>query len=80
MGMGEAINLIFVVIITRAWIPCYIVLGFGTQLYHPLRHSGTWESASAQRTGIISLCTDERIHIGGVVFGTNGTEGHCQHE
>ena len=80
MRMGESVNLVLVVVVSRARVPGDVILGFRTQLHHPLRHRSPREGTSAQRTRIVGLCANEGIHIRCVVLGMHGTEGHCPHE
>ena len=73
VGMGEAINDVFVVVVTRTGIPSDHQLGLGTQLHHALGHRGARKGATTQRSRFISLCADEGIDILGVVVGALGT-------
>ena len=61
MSVGEAENGIFVVIVARARIPSDHLFGIRAQLHHTLRHSGAGEGASAKRTCLVGLRSDERI-------------------
>ena len=80
MGMGKAVNLVFVVVVTRTGVPSDVVFGFRAQLHHTLWHGSTGEGASAQRPGIVRLCANERIYERCIVVGISGTESHCQQE
>ena len=65
--MRETIYFVFVVVVATARIPSDHLLGLRAELYHTLRHRGTWEGASAESTGFVSLRTDKRVDIDGVI-------------
>ena len=78
VGMGEAIDDVFVVVITRTGVPSDHLFRLGTQLHHALRHCGTREGAAAEGARLVGLCADEGIDVLGVVVGALGAEEEGQ--
>ena len=69
VGMCEAVDNVFIVIIALARIPSDQLFRLWTQLYHALRHGRAWEGTAAKGTCLVGLRPDEGIHILSVVVG-----------
>ena len=69
MGMGEAVDDVFVVIIARARVPSDHLLGLRAQLHHALWHRGAREGAAAEGTCLVGLRPDEGVDVLSVVVG-----------
>ncbi len=67
-GVGETIDAVVVVMITRRIVPVGGRMGIGAELHHPERHRGTGIVVATQETAFLHhACTDKRVDVTGKV-------------